>query len=192
VGSHPIQGHHASLHPPATIDRHIDSTGRPSHFPQQTPAASTLPSPLARIGGGCPTVRRCLSTSNAAAAEEEGASSRDRYVSPHDWAAITRDYGKSDAVTQGAPVEIRTIKVEARSLEEQGSRYSRKLRKRGSFWRVLIGCCMAGCVAGGDGIDRRRIHDMVELALADRSVVLTTQLATTQSNLSINNNPHTL
>lgn len=74
---------------------------------------------------------RGLSTAAAPDAEAggEGSSSRDRYVSPHDWGAITRDYGKSEGSAVGAKVEIRTIQAEVRSLEEQGSRYSRRLRK---------------------------------------------------------------
>lgn len=81
-------------------------------------------------GGGCPTVRRGLSSNAAAPAEEAGTSSGDRYVSPHDWTALERDYGKSEgSLAAGAKVEVRTIKAQVRSLEEQGSRYSRRLRK---------------------------------------------------------------
>lgn len=118
---------------------------RPSLFPPTQTTTPTSTAPLApRIGGGgCPTVHRGLSSNAAASAEEAGSSSsRDRYVSPHDWGAIVRDYGKSESsAAAGAKVEIRTIKAEARSLEEQGSRYSRRLRK---------GRCVDGWIGGID------------------------------------------
>lgn len=110
---------------------HIPTTQPPTHDTPQTstttlPSASTLP----------PTVRgRGLSTSAAASSSSNtsSTSSRDRYVSPHDWAALTRDYGKSEVGgAAGAQVEVRTIRAEVRALEEQGSRYSRRLRKRES------------------------------------------------------------
>jgi len=99
------------------------------HSPRLTQTTTATPAPAPAY----PAAHRGLSTSTSAsaapAAEGSEGSSRDRYVSPHDWGSLVRDYGKSSEGGGVAQVEIRTIKAAERGLEEQGSRYSRRLRK---------------------------------------------------------------
>ena len=82
---------------------------------------------------------RGLSTATASNASNAGTpSSKDTYVSPHDWGAIERDYGKAkDAASVGQAAEIQTIEAKKRSLEEVGSRYSRRLRA-GACGRIFV------------------------------------------------------
>lgn len=63
----------------------------------------------------------------------------DKVSSSHDWAALVRDYGKSDAVSSSIPMEVPTIEATVRSLDDTGSRYSRRLREEGKLPGVLYG-----------------------------------------------------
>lgn len=50
-------------------------------------------------------------------------------MSRHDWNKLTKDYGKPAKQMVAVDVEIQTIALGSRSLAEQGSKYSRKLRE---------------------------------------------------------------
>ncbi|GAB5032457.1 50s ribosomal protein l25 [Nannochloropsis oceanica] len=111
----------------------VTAARRPPHQSQASPPPPSA-NPLLST--------RCLITGSSrsgssAADSNEGASKK--YVSPHNWMALVRDYGKSDAVVGDAPMEIQTIQATARTPQETGSRYSQRAREKGHLPGVLYG-----------------------------------------------------
>ncbi len=89
-----------------------------------------------------------LATAAASAVSEPQKTTTTGYVSPHDWTALVRDYGKSDAAVGSAPMEIQTLQATARTPAEAGSRYSQRARQQGKLPGVLYG-------PGADGDQER-------------------------------------
>ena len=125
----------------------VTAARRPSQRSQES-----LPPPSATPLLSTRGLASTSTSSSAAASSNEGAAKK--YVSPHDWAALVRDYGKSDAVVGSAPMEIQTIQATARTPEETGSRYSHRAREQGKLPGVLYG-------PGADG-DKERYLITVE------------------------------
>lgn len=83
------------------------------------------------VSGHITSASRCrtFASATAPAPKKEGEGRGSSYVSPHDWSSIEKQYGKADTSAALKPVEIHTITATSRTLEQQGSRYSRKIRE---------------------------------------------------------------
>lgn len=79
-----------------------------------------------RLAGCCVPAARHLHVS-APPHSQHVEPARKEWKSPHDWSELVQNYGKRRDVFD-EPVEIHKLTVTCRSLKEQGSRYSQKIR----------------------------------------------------------------
>lgn len=90
-----------------------------------------------RLAGCCVPAARHLHVS-APPHSQHVEPARKEWKSPHDWSELVQNYGKRRDVFD-EPVEIHKLTVTCRSLKEQGSRYSQKIRAAGRLPGVLYG-----------------------------------------------------